>query len=240
MKTNLSTLKYLCALCCLVAISGLAAISAQTKTVWVINSGTFDVETLEKVEDTPVITTSGAFSSNDYSSAVGVITGIESRVFKFGGGIFTIPEGYEATELTIYGWPRRVTDTSITGINVDDVAIATFGEENPSPYVFANCGEEPNATSRTSDNCTIIKVLEISEGNPVKGTFKIDISGETHAFCKLVLKVSNGTGIESETVDQSESDYKDNSYYDLMGRKIENPANGVYIHKGKKVIISNK
>lgn len=29
----------------------------------------------------------------------------------------------------------------------------------------------------------------------------------------------------------------DNSYYDLSGRRIEKPSNGIYIHKGKKVII---
>lgn len=240
MSKKLSILKYLCVSCCLIATMSLTTLSAQTKTVWVLVSGTYDVETVEKDEINPVTTTSGAFSSNDYNAAVGAITGQESRVFKFGGGTFTVPTGYKITDLTIYGWPRRVNDTSISSITVNGNVIATFDEENPSPYVFANCGEEPNVTSRTQDNCTVIKIAEVSDEKPVTETFKVDIVGETHAFCKLVLKVNDGTGIVDEYLDPSEADSQDNSYYDLMGRKIENPTEGLYLHKGKKVILKKQ
>jgi len=29
----------------------------------------------------------------------------------------------------------------------------------------------------------------------------------------------------------------DDSYYNLMGVKVENPTNGVYIHKGRKIMV---
>ena len=30
---------------------------------------------------------------------------------------------------------------------------------------------------------------------------------------------------------------KDESYYNLMGVKVEHPQKGVYIHEGKKIIV---
>ncbi|MBO5664752.1 MAG: hypothetical protein J6S03_00965 [Bacteroidaceae bacterium] len=48
----------------------------------------------------------------------------------------------------------------------------------------------------------------------------------------LRVKRANETGIES-VVDACES----NVYYDIFGRRVENPRSGLYILNGKKVYI---
>ena len=60
------------------------------------------------------------------------------------------------------------------------------------------------------------------------------IKGETHAFAKLTL-VSEGTGIGE--IDADLNEVQDDSYYDLLGRKVINTTNGIYIQNRKKVII---
>lgn len=235
MRTKLSLLKSAGVLCCLLAGSLFTTVSAQTKTVWVIGGGTYDADTQAQVLDEAVVVDGSTFSSNDYNAAVGEFVGVESRIFKFGGSLFTAPEGYSITSFEIYGWPRHAGVTSITSIDIDGVTVVTFDEETPSPYEFADCGESVNSTNRTPDNISIVKINEISETTPAK-SFKSEIKGETHAFCKLVLAPTGTTGIESVPMDQ-QSKWEDNVYYDLMGRKIENPTNGVYIYNGKKVLI---
>ena len=42
------------------------------------------------------------------------------------------------------------------------------------------------------------------------------------------------TGIEAVVADAAEGD---NVVYDLYGRRVENPSNGIYIVNGKKVVI---
>lgn len=208
---------------------------AQTKTVWVMDAGTYDVSTQEKVEDLPVVTTCSKFSSNDYSAAVEAFTGVSSRVFKLGGGVFSAPEGYSIVEVSFYGWPRRTGSSSITDITVDDKVIATFDDENPTPYIFADCGADVNSENRTKENCTIMKLAEITQSAPAK-SFKVDIKGETHAFCKLVLMATDATGIGSIRIDETSGD---GIYYDLNGCRVMHPSKGIYICKGKKVYVNN-
>lgn len=51
------------------------------------------------------------------------------------------------------------------------------------------------------------------------------------------------TVVETEDVNAVESivapEFDDKIYYDLTGRRILNPANGIYIHNGKKVVVKN-
>jgi hypothetical protein len=236
MKTKLSVCKYVCVLCCLVAASWLTTAGAQNKTVWVFPTGTYDATSLEKIEDYAITGTNGAFSSNDYNDAVADITGLTSRVYKFGGSVFSIPADYKAVELTIYGWPRRSGATTVKSIDVDGVVVASFDAENPSPYIFADCGNEVAPGTRTQANCSIFKINEVSAASPATTTFMIDISSETHAFCKVVLAPTS-TGINEIELDQT---IGDDTYYDLMGRKVINPTNGIYIYNGKKVVITQQ
>ena len=170
-------MKSLVALGCLALSACFTSAMAQTRTVWVVNNGTFDTETLEKVEDAPVTTTCGAFSSSDYYEATQAITGIEgTRIFKFGGGVFTVPEGQAITGIEIYGWPRRTGTTYVSSIEVNGAEVAAFDADS-SPYYFADCGEDVNSTNRTVANCTVLTIAEVSQANPVLSTFKVDIKG---------------------------------------------------------------
>ena len=38
-------------------------------------------------------------------------------------------------------------------------------------------------------------------------------------------------------IDPAEQLQEDGIYYDLLGRPVENPSAGIYIHNGRKVII---
>ena len=61
-----------------------------------------------------------------------------------------------------------------------------------------------------------------------------DITPETGSI-ELVFTDDTSTGInEIETKVQESGD---NSYYNLQGMRVEHPTKGIYIHKGKKIII---
>lgn len=69
----------------------------------------------------------------------------------------------------------------------------------------------------------------------------LDISSLGSAVSsKIGFVFGEATGInEITTPEQSQTDPRllDDNYYDLTGRKVENPQRGIYIHRGKKVII---
>ena len=52
----------------------------------------------------------------------------------------------------------------------------------------------------------------------------------------LSIRFDNGTTTDIEEI-ENESVCEQNVYYDLQGRKVENPTNGIYIINGKKVFI---
>lgn len=62
----------------------------------------------------------------------------------------------------------------------------------------------------------------------------IDITPETGSI-ELVFTDGTGTGINEIETEARESG--DNSYYNLQGMRVEHPTKGIYIHKGKKIII---
>lgn len=62
----------------------------------------------------------------------------------------------------------------------------------------------------------------------------IDIRPETGSI-ELVFTDDTSTGINEIETEVQESG--DNSYYNLQGMRVEHPTKGIYIHKGKKIII---
>lgn len=240
MRANLST-KLFYFFCCFILATMFSTTYAQTnlKTVWVINTGTYDYVTLDKLTDAQVITDASSFSSGDYNNGIEDITELGgARAFKFGGATFTMPENIQAVEVTIYGWPRQAGATYVRGITLNGEPIVAFENpfdeesENPSPYIFEDCGEPVNDSNRTKENSTTIKINEISEENPVE-SFNIDISRETHAICKITLRGEFSSSIQNIYIPSYEVDV----YYDITGRKVKNPTKGLYIINGKKVFI---
>ena len=62
----------------------------------------------------------------------------------------------------------------------------------------------------------------------------IDITPEPGSI-ELVFTDDTSTGINEIETEVQESG--DNSYYNLQGMRVEHPTKGIYIHKGKKIII---
>lgn len=53
----------------------------------------------------------------------------------------------------------------------------------------------------------------------------------------FVLEFEDGSTTGIETIENSKHSTEDGVYYDLQGRRVENPTRGVYIVNGKKVVI---
>lgn len=61
--------------------------------------------------------------------------------------------------------------------------------------------------------------------------------GENRLRDVVLGKASSTTGIEKATLNTQPSTLNAQPYYDLTGRRVAQPANGVFIHNGKKVVI---
>ena len=53
----------------------------------------------------------------------------------------------------------------------------------------------------------------------------------------FVLEFEDGGTTGIETIENSNHSTESGVYYDLQGRRVENPTRGVYIVNGKKVVI---
>ena len=80
----------------------------------------------------------------------------------------------------------------------------------------------------------LVRVETKFHSRPYRAYYKLKGAGTT-APAKLVLRLSDGSTTEI-TPDQIEG-WETPMYYDLMGRQVLNPTNGVYIVNGKKVVI---
>ncbi len=53
------------------------------------------------------------------------------------------------------------------------------------------------------------------------------------AYDDVAVRFENAAGVENVNASAEDTGY----YYDLQGRRVDNPAHGIYIHNGKKVYI---
>ena len=102
----------------------------------------------------------------------------------------------------------------------------------------------------TNDNIRAFNINTADSRNPI-GFYKVksnvtNIPGNK-AFLVLtnaeaqakgfVLEFEDGGTTGIETIESSKNSTEDGVYYDLQGRRVENPTRGVYIVNGKKVVI---
>ena len=122
-----------------------------------------------------------------------------------------------------------------------------FGEAINGLTVKDGTGAERNVTR---DNIRAFNINTADSRNPI-GFYKVksnvtNIPGNK-AFLVLtnaeaqakgfVLEFEDGSTTGIETIENSKHSTEDGVYYDLQGRRVENPTRGVYIVNGKKVVI---
>ena len=122
-----------------------------------------------------------------------------------------------------------------------------FGEAINGLTVKDGTGAERNVTR---DNIRAFNINTADSRNPI-GFYKVksnvtNIPGNK-AFLVLtnaeaqaksfVLEFEDGSTTGIESIESSKNSTEDGVYYDLQGRRVENPTRGVYIVNGKKVVI---
>ena len=122
-----------------------------------------------------------------------------------------------------------------------------FGEAINGLTVKDGAGNDYNVTH---DNIRAFNINTADSRNPI-GFYKVksnvtNIPGNK-AFLVLtnaeaqakgfVLEFEDGGTTGIETIENSKHSTEDGVYYDLQGRRVENPTRGVYIVNGKKVVI---
>ena len=122
-----------------------------------------------------------------------------------------------------------------------------FGESINGLTVKDGTGAERNVTH---DNIRAFNINTADSRNPI-GFYKLNNTVTTipgnKAFLVLtnaeaqakgfVLEFEDGGTTGIETIENSKNSIDDGVYYDLQGRRVENPTRGIYIVNGKKVVI---
>ena len=122
-----------------------------------------------------------------------------------------------------------------------------FGEAINGLTVKDGTGAERNVTR---DNIRAFNINTADSRNPI-GFYKLNNTVTTipgnKAFLVLtnaeaqaksfVLEFEDGSTTGIESIESSKNSPEDGVYYDLQGRRVENPTRGVYIVNGKKVVI---
>ena len=136
-------------------------------------------------------------------------------------------------------------ETSVTSNN--RLCGTFFGEAINGLTVKDGAGNDYNVTH---DNIRAFNINTADSRNPI-GFYKVksnvtNIPGNK-AFLVLtnaeaqakgfVLEFEDGGTTGIETIENSKHSTEDGVYYDLQGRRVENPTRGVYIVNGKKVVI---
>ena len=130
----------------------------------------------------------------------------------------------------------------------------TIGEKDDVQYNITNCvmkGVTVKPTTILSMPQSVCYVMQGGTFRKVNGALnnfpvhKAYLKVKKPAGAKLILQFDDEevaaegeettTGVDGVTID--ENNKNDDAYYNLNGQRVDNPQKGIYIHRGKKVII---
>lgn len=116
-------------------------------------------------------------------------------------------------------------------------SLATTVSENAASFIGTMTAQSLQSGSETyygySSDGTFKKV-NVAHINPFRAYISIPGTSPTPAPAMLSISLGGTTGIENAVKSEEK---KDKSYYDLQGRRVQQPTKGLYIVNGKKVII---
>lgn len=135
------------------------------------------------------------------------------------------------------GWTFVIPQSSYKGMTADFTEAVAQGYSTLSITDVNNKTQNVDlegATTKTIafESLDAIKSIQFKYGNwnnpadPAKATFKL-------GDCSLLFNAPSGIAEKINT-----EDVKDNAYYTLSGMRVTDPSSyGIYIHKGKKIIV---
>ena len=167
-----------------------------------------------------------AYAATGYNSTTQVVTLTRVQTTKEETGLFLMGEPGEYTVPVIEYSSDNTLNLLVgtleqTTVNSTDGAMSNYnftiteGDEAPMFYPF-------------EDNTTF---------SADKAYLQIPTAWLPVTAQKAALSIRFDNGLTTDIEDIEEGAWEENTYYDLQGRKVENPSNGIYIINGKKVFI---
>ena len=141
-----------------------------------------------------------------------------------------LPTGDETPETSNNRLCGTFFGSAINGLTVKDGAGNDYNVTHDNIRAF-------NINTADSRNpIGFYKVKSNVTNIPGNKAFLVLTSAEAQAK-GFVLEFEDGGTTGIETIENSKHSTEDGVYYDLQGRRVENPTRGVYIVNGKKVVI---
>ena len=154
--------------------------------------------------------------------------------------IFDEVEAPQANTPYLFSLREGKSATQITGGETTISSVITNPEEVNGWQMIGSFTNQTIATSEDADNYyyaytsadnQLHKVTKTLNVKPYRAYFVTDTANPA----QLAVRTRNG---ETTLIDAAEvEDFATGTYYDLSGRRVENPTKGLYIVNGKKVIL---